>query len=183
MNNKLKPAIIGGVVVGLLSAIPIVNALNVCCCLWAVLGGVLASYLYIKASATPVKPGDGAVLGLLAGVVGALIYIVIGIPISILMGATMTGWLVRMMEGLDPRQAEMFRQQMLASQSIIQHILSGLFSAFLLLIFSTLGGLLGIPIFEKRKGGSDLPPPPQGFGGEPPHFGGEPPPGGYGSQV
>ena len=176
MNNKLKPALIGGVVVGLLSAIPIVNALNVCCCLWAVLGGLLAAYLYIKASPTPVKAGDGAVLGLLAGVVGAFIYVVIGIPINILMGATMMGYFSRMMESIDPRQAEAFREQLAASQTIIQQILSGLFSAFLLLVFATLGGLLGIPIFEKRKGGSDLPPPPQAFGGEPT-------PGGYPPQV
>jgi len=176
MNNKLKPAIIGGIVVGLLSAIPFVNLVNVCCCLWAILGGVLASYLYIKSSPTPVKAGDGAVLGLLAGVVGALIYIVIGIPLGYLMGATMVSLMSRLMESVDPRQAEQMRMQMEASQSIVTHILRGLFSAFLLLIFSTLGGLLGVPIFEKRKGGPDLPPPPQGFGGQPG-------PGNYGSNV
>lgn len=177
MNNKMKPAIIGGIVVGLLSAIPFVNIVNVCCCFWAILGGALASYMYIKASPTPVKPGDGAVLGLLAGVVGALIYIVIGIPLGILMGNTMMSLISGLMGSIDPRQAEMMRAQMQAGQSIISHILRGLFSAFLLLIFSTLGGLLGIPIFEKRKGGPDLPPPPQGFGGN------QPAPGSYGSGV
>lgn len=176
MNNKMKPAIIGGIVVGLLSAIPFVNILNVCCCLWAILGGVLASYLYIKASPTPVKAGDGAVLGLLAGVVGGLIYIVIGIPLGILMGATMMSFMSKLMESVDPRQAEAFRQQAEAGQSIVAHILRGLISAFLLLIFSTIGGLLGVPIFEKRKGGPDLPPPPQGFGGQPP-------PGSYGTNI
>jgi len=174
MNSKLKPAIIGGVVVGLLSAIPFVNLLNICCCLWAILGGVLASYLYIKASPTPVKPGDGALLGVLAGVVGGLIYIIIGIPLSILMGATMVSLISKMMEGVNPQQAEAMREQMAAGQTVVGAILRGLFTAFLLLVFSTLGGLLGVPIFEKRKGGSDLPPPPQGFGGTPA-------PGGYGS--
>jgi len=38
--------------------------------------------------------------------------------------------------------------------------------------FSTIGGLLGITIFEKRKGDAP-PPPPQGFGATP----------GYGSNV
>jgi hypothetical protein len=174
MNNKLKPAIIGGIVVGLLSAIPFVNILNVCCCLWAILGGVLATYLYIKASPTPVKAGEGAMMGVMAGVVGALIYIVIGIPLGILVGATMGGLVSKLMSSVDPQQAEALRQQMEASQSIVSHILRGLFSAFLLLIFSTIGGLLGVPIFEKRKGGPDVPPPPQSFGG---NAG----PGGYGS--
>src|SRR5258705_12699137 len=102
MNNKLKPAIIGGIVVGLLSAILFVNFVNFCCCLWAVLGGALATYLYIKASPTPVKPGEGAVLGLLAGVVGGLIYIVIGIPLGILVSSQMTGLFSHLMESVDP---------------------------------------------------------------------------------
>ena len=167
MNNKLKPAIIGGVVVGLLSAIPFVNLLNICCCLWAIIGGVLASYLYIKASPTPVKPGDGAVLGVLSGVVGALIYIVIGIPLSILVGATMVSLVSRMMESVNPSQAELMRQQMEAGQTIVGAILRGIFTAFLLVVFATIGGLLGVPIFEKRKAAADIPSPPQGFGGGP----------------
>src|SRR6185312_174027 len=176
MNNKLKPAIIGGIVVGLLSSIPFVNILNICCCFWAILGGVRATYMFIKASPTPVKAGDGAVLGLLAGVVGALIYIVVGIPLGIVMGKTMMSLMSGFMESVNPQQAEIMRAQMDAGQSIVSHILRGLVSAFLLLIFSTLGGLLGVPIFEKRKGGPDLPPPPQNFGGQPT-------PGGYGSNI
>ena len=43
MNNKLKPALIGGVVLGILSVIPFVSAANLCCCLWAILGGMLAT--------------------------------------------------------------------------------------------------------------------------------------------
>ncbi len=167
MNNKLKPAIIGGVVVGLLSAIPFVNFVNVCCCLWAILGGALAAHLYIKASPTPVKTGDGAVLGLLAGVVGAVIYIVIGIPLAILVGTTMIALVSRMIENVNPGQAEMMRQQMAAGQTVIGAILRGLFTAFMLIVFSTVGGLLGVAIFEKRKGSADMPPPPQGFGGAP----------------
>jgi len=176
MNNKMKPALIGGIVVGLLSAIPFVNILNLCCCLWAILGGALASYLYIKASPQPVKAADGAVLGLLAGVVGAVIYIIIGIPLGIVMGATMMSMITKFVQNVDPRQAEMMREQMQSGQSIAVQVVRGLFSAFLLLIFSTLGGLLGIPIFEKRKGGPEVPPPPQGFGGGPT-------PGTYGSNV
>ena len=173
MNNKLKPAIVGGVLVGLLSAIPFVNLANICCCLWALLGGALASYLYIKNSPTPASSGDGAILGVLAGVVGAAIYIVIGIPLSILLGATMISFISRMMESANPSQVEMMRQ-MQAGQTIIGAILRGLLTAALLVGFSTIGGLLGVTIFEKRKG-TDVPPPP------PPGFGGGQPGRGYGS--
>ncbi len=163
MNNKLKPAIIGGVVLGLLSVIPFVNWANLCCCLWALLGGALASYLYIKNSPVPATPGDGAILGAMAGLVGAVISVVIGIPVSILTSGLMIGILVRLMESVNPSQAEMMRSQIEAGQSVAGAIVNGLILAVLLVIFSTLGGLIGIPIFEKRKR-NVMPPPPQNFG-------------------
>src|SRR5437868_7820904 len=110
MNNKLKPAIIGGIVVGLLSAIPFVNIVNICCCFWAILGGAIATYLYIKGSPAPVKAGDGAVMGLMSGVVGALIYIVIGIPLGFLVGATMMSLLSGFVESVNPQQADLMRR-------------------------------------------------------------------------
>ncbi len=72
MNDKMKPALIGGAVLGVLSAIPFVNMLNACCCAWALVGGAPATYMYVKRSATPASPGDRAVLGILAGVVGGI---------------------------------------------------------------------------------------------------------------
>jgi len=75
----------------------------------------------------------------------------------------MIGILVRLMESVNPSQAEMMRAQIAAGQSVVGAIVNGLIVAVLLVIFSTLGGLIGIPIFEKRK--RDLmPPPPQNFG-------------------
>lgn len=167
MNNKLKPAIIGGIVLGLLSAIPIVNWANYCCCLWAILGGLIAARVYIKASPTPVGSGEGATVGVLAGVVGALIYIVIGIPLAIVAQTLVMGLLLRLVESANPSQVEMFRE-MQAGQSVLRTILVGFVVAVLTVGFSTVGGLLGIPLFEKRKGTGDMPPPPQGFGGVPP---------------
>ena len=170
MNNKLKPALIGGVVLGLLSVIPFVNFVNFCCCLWAILGGMLASHLYVKGSVTPVSTGDGAIVGALAGVVGGVIALVLGIPISILTSGLMTGFFVSLLEGINPSQAEMMRAQMEAGQTVIGAIVNGLILAVLLVIFSTIGGLIGVSIFEKRKGGS-APPPPQDFGGSPGNYG------------
>jgi hypothetical protein len=162
MNNKLKPAIIGGVVLGLLSIIPIVNLGNICCCLWAILGGVLATYLYVKASPVPASPGDGAILGAMAGAVGGLMAIVLGIPISIVAGGITRAIFLRLMEGFNPSQAEMMRIQMEAGISIVREIVNGIILAVCLVIFSTVGGLLGVPIFEKRKRDT-APPPPQSF--------------------
>ena len=165
MNNKLKPAIIGGIVLGLLSVIPFVNWANLCCCLWALLGGALASYLYIKNSPVPATPGDGAILGAMAGLVGAVISVVIGIPVSILTSGLMIGIVVRLMESVNPSQAEMMRRQIEAGQTVASAIINGIILAVFLVIFSTLGGLIAVPIFEKRKRDLPAPPPPQSFGG------------------
>ena len=161
MNNKLKPALIGGVFIGVLSVIPFVSAANLCCCLWAILGGMLATYLYVKNSPTPASAGDGAVLGVIAGAIGAVVSFVLGVPIALAMGPTMRNLVVSLMQNVDPRQAEMMRQQFEAQgNAIAPLIIQSLIGAALLFVFAILGGLLGVPIFEKRKG---APPPPPIF--------------------
>lgn len=166
MNNKVKSAVIGGVVLGLLSAIPFVNWLNFCCCLWAILGGMLASYLYIKNSAVPASAGDGAILGAMAGAIGVVIFLIVGIPLSIVAGEAMRAMLISIMQNVDPNQAELVERQFAAqagaiSATIIQSLMAGVF----IFVFSVLGGLIGVPIFEKRKAGAMPPPPPSGPGG------------------
>ena len=164
MNNKLKPAIIGGVVLGLLSAIPFVNWVNICCCLWAILGGMLAAKMYVSSSPTPANTGDGAIVGAMAGAVGAVISIVIGIPLSILTSGLVQGIMISFVEGMNPSQAEMMRRQMEAGSTVAGAIVNGIILAVLLIVFATIGGLIGISVFEKRKGGA-VPPPPQNYGG------------------
>ena len=165
MNNKLKPAIIGGVVLGILSVIPLVNILNVCCCLWAIIGGLLATKLFVDSSPVPASAGDGAVVGALAGLVGAVIVLIIGIPVSIATQGMTQAFFLSMIQSLDPAQAEMVRAQMAAGSTVAGAIINGFILAVMLFIFSIIGGLLGIPLFEKRKGGAMPPPPPATPGG------------------
>jgi len=161
MNNKLKPALIGGVLIGVLSVIPFVSAANLCCCLWAIVGGLLATYLYVKNSPTPASAADGAVLGVIAGAVGAVISLILGIPIALAMGPVMRNMIVSLMHNLDPRQAELLRQQFEAQGNALGPlILQSFIGAALLFVFAILGGLLGVPIFEKRKAAPPPPPPP-----------------------
>src|SRR5918997_450759 len=115
MNNKTKAALIGGVVVGLLSAIPFVNT---CCCLWAIVGGALAVYMYVQGTQTPVQTGEGAMLGALAGVVGTVIYLIIGIPLAFMFRSSAMGMLGGMMGSMPPEQQEALRQAMDQSGSL-----------------------------------------------------------------
>ena len=86
MTNKLKPVMIAGGALGLLlvitvlvSAVPFLKLIGCCNCLWPIAGGVVATMLYVKASPTPASILDGAMLGALAGVIGGLIYLIIGL--------------------------------------------------------------------------------------------------------
>ena len=169
MNNKVKPAVIGGVVVGILSVIPFIGALNVCCCLWALLGGILASNLYIKSSPVPVKTGDGAAVGAIAGLIGGVISVVLGIPIDLATGPMIKSLLIDILRKIDPQQAEILRPQIEASgASIASVIITSLVVAALLFVFTIIGGLIGVALFEKRKGPAAPPPPPfpGGYPGE-----------------
>lgn len=160
MDNKFKPALIGGIVTGILSVIPFVSAANLCCCLWAIVGGLIATYLYVKNSPTPATAGDGAVLGAIAGLVGAVISVVIGVPIALVMGPTMRNLFLSILENADPQQAEMMRRQFEAGgDAIAPIIVQSLIGAVLLFVFAIIGGLIGVAIFEKRKGGAPPPPP------------------------
>jgi hypothetical protein len=136
MNNKLKPALLGGLIVGVLSAIPLVQY---CCCIWAIGGGALAAFLYIKSSTVPVRTGDGATVGALAGVIGGIIYLILGLPIAIFFGmAAMEEQLTR--SGVS-----------LPFSGVVLIIVAGIIGAIILAILATLGGVIGVAIFEKRK--------------------------------
>ena len=75
--------------------------------------------------------------------------------------------MVSLIENMDPQQAEMMRRQLEASGDAIAPLLvQGLITSVLLFLFAIIGGLLGVPIFEKRKGGGP-PPPPINVGGAP----------------
>ena len=143
--GKLKPALLGGLITGILSVIPFVST---CCCLWAILGGFLASMIYVRGSAVPVSIGDGAVVGGLSGVVGSVIYVVIQIPIMLIFG------LGQMEDTFNRSGVELpFTGVLLALLIIICVVV-------ILIVSSAIGGLVGVAIFGKRKGNLAPPPPP-----------------------
>jgi hypothetical protein len=155
MNNKLKPALLGGLIVGVLSAIPLIQY---CCCIWGIGGGALAAFLYIKDSSIPVKTGEGAIVGALAGVIGGIIYLILGLPIAIFFG------MAAMEEQLTRTGVQ------LPFSGVILLIVAGIIGAILLALLSTLGGVIGVAIFEKRKGDGSTPPP-ANYGGTPGTYG------------
>jgi hypothetical protein len=157
-TNYVQPALLGGVVLGVLSALPIVSAGNVCCCMWVISGGMVAAYLLQQDLPTPITQGDGALVGLLAGVVGAFVYIVLSIPINILMAPVERMWSQRLLEMAGNMPAELRAMvERLGDRGgepgfavrVVRIVASFLFMLIVGSIFSTLGGLLGAVFFRK----------------------------------
>ena len=86
MNDRLQPAFWGGLFIGVLSALPLVNAGNCCCCLWVICGGALAAYLRQQSSAVQIDAAEGALVGLMAGAIGGVIASILSIPFQLLVG-------------------------------------------------------------------------------------------------
>src|SRR5512145_2899715 len=70
------PAILGGLFIGVLSALPIVQLCN-CCCLWIAGGGALAAYLQQQQQPMTLTRMAGARAGLFAGIIGAFVWFVV----------------------------------------------------------------------------------------------------------
>ena len=177
--SKVVPALVGGIVLGILSSVPFVTWGNICCCLWVLLGGAIAAKMLINRSPVyPVQSGDGALAGLLAGVVGSIVYLFIGVPLGLLVsqaGAPVfLEWVRNMSQDPNAREQidqilRMQEQRGSFGQNVIQALISWIICSIVATGFAALGGLLGVAFFEKRKGG-----PPQGYPPQPPY-----PPSGY----
>jgi hypothetical protein len=150
-----------------LSALPIISAGNACCCLWVVSGGAVAAYLYQQNTTAPMTPGDGALVGLLAGLAGALVRTVVAIPIDLLVAPMEQAMLQRFLEmGTLPPDArdvlERFSRggAMGGAYFLLSRIIGLMFWLCVGGIFSTLGGLIGALIFKKSTppGVIDIPP-------------------------
>ena len=157
-SGFVQPALIGGAVVGVLSALPLISTGNLCCCLWVISGGVVAAYVLQLNQPTPITPGDGALAGLFAGLAGAFIYLVLSIPITMLMAPMQRVMMERIIEsGNMPPEFQAMMGRYTGAYALIFGFLLHLVAGA---IFSTLGGLLGTAIFKKP-----LPPAPPGTGG------------------
>jgi uncharacterized membrane protein YvlD (DUF360 family) len=156
-SGKLQPALYGGLVIGVLSALPIVNAGNCCCCLWVIAGGMLAVYLRQQNTPFAVTSADGALIGLLAGLIGGVVSGLLSIPLHALTAGFQQQMLERLMAS-NPDLPPEVRQGMerWATGAALQTV-GALVNVVVFTVFGMLGGLLGAAVFKRHA-----PPPPQG---------------------
>jgi len=155
---KLQPAIYGGLCIGVLSALPIINIAN-CCCLWVIGGGVLATYLMQQNHPYAIATADGALVGLMAGLIGGIVGTLLSIPIDMVMGPFQKQFIEGLMSSrgaeMDENTRQMIERMNSAAVGAAAIALKLVFSVCVGAVFGMLGGLLGVALFKKK----DLPPP------------------------
>ena len=155
---------------GVLSALPLVNVGNACCCLWVISGGMVAAYVFQQNQQTPMTPGDGALVGLFAGLIGAVVQVVVSLPLDLLVGPMyreLAQRAVEMAGSMPPEMRDLLdrisrRGTPSLAFLVVSKVVSAMVWGFLGAIFSTIGGLLGAVMFKKNlpPGVIDVPPQP-----------------------
>jgi hypothetical protein len=148
---------VGGLVMGVLSALPFVSAANLCCCLWVVGGGLVAAYVLQQNESTAITPADGALVGLLAGLLGAVIQVLVSIPITFVVAPMERALLQRVidMAGTMPEDMRQMVEQYGRGGESIAFTIAARAVAFMFwlcvgAVFSTVGGLIGAAVFRKQ---------------------------------
>jgi hypothetical protein len=152
-----QPALVGGVVMGVLSALPIVSVGNACCCLWVVSGGIIAAYMLQQNQTIPITPGDGALVGLLAGLFGALVQAVLSVPITLVVGPMERELVQRILDmagNIPPDLRDALERYSRGGgrfglMMLVSRMIAFMFWVCVGAVFSTLGGLLGAAMFRK----------------------------------
>ena len=155
MNERLQPALWGGLFIGVLSALPLVNIGNCCCCLWVLVGGALAVYLRQQNTPFQLDAAEGAIMGLMAGLFGAVIGSIVAIPFQMMSGPMQQQMMERILSDNPEITPEMRAWIERFSVTSGLWIVSLLVSLVVYAVFGLLGGLLGVAIFKRN-----LPPPP-----------------------
>lgn len=161
--DLLKPTLISGAVFGTAAAIPFLNLVNVCCCALVWGCGLFAAYLYSNASRTAgvaFRPGNGAMVGLVAGAFYAVVTTVVSSVMTLLFGERLAALFAGVVENMPEAPSWLMdaMDQVVAEAgkvSVVSFLLGLLLNVLVGAVFATLGGLLGGAVFKVEP-----PPPP-----------------------
>jgi hypothetical protein len=135
---------------GVLSALPLISVGNLCCCLWVISGGVAAAYVLQQGQPQPITPADGAFVGFLSGLAGAVVYLVISLPVEVVVGPMEREMMRRFIEGMSG--VENFRDYANRADLVgtpLRVFLGFVMMLFVGAVFSTVGGVIGSLLFKK----------------------------------
>jgi hypothetical protein len=151
--NRYQPALLGGLLIGVLSSLPVVKAGNACCCLWVIVGGLMTVYLQQQQTPEPVETGEAVLGGLIAGLIGAVLMSVATLVEYHFIGAVVQDQFDQVRSTLEsnpdvPPAVRDMVLNLMTGRGIVALTLG--FSLPMYAIFGMLGSLLGLAIFRKK---------------------------------
>jgi len=152
----VQPALTGGMFLGFLSSIPFIQAGNLFCCMWVLLGGGVAAVLLTKQRPSGIKYGDGAFVGVLSGTFGAVVGTIVQMSFRAMAA--------RFFESQQQEVEQLLQQYGIQGplRDWMLRLASGEISAVTLLftffsnlvtfsLFAMIGGILTVAILNRRK--------------------------------
>ncbi len=159
------PALYGGIIMGVISAVPGLSLLNCFCCAGIMLGGFLAVFFYKKdltAGMPLLSSADGVKLGALAGVFGAIVSIVLSRLVTAVLGGVDEKMVKDLFDSmgltdqLPPGTMEQIEEGMGAGMGFFQIVVTFVIDP----LFGLIGGLIGYSVFKEKQVVPTVPPPP-----------------------
>ena len=153
----IRPALAGGTALAALSSIPVVNVGNCLCCMWVLGGGGLAAYMLSQQQpGRRLTYGDGAFVGVLSGLFGAIVYTILSIPIKIITAPLLRSQqeqleqMLRNMPELEEWMRDLLMRTLSAEVSIATVLFTFISNLIMYALFAMIGGIVMVAILQKR---------------------------------
>ena len=152
----IQPALAGGMFLGFMSSLPFLSLGNCICCMWVLLGGGIAAVLLQRQRSSGLTYGDGAFVGVLSGLFGAVIGTAIQVPVQII-AARLIGsqqqqfeeWIRQL--GLEGPMRD-WALRIASGEISLATVLFTFFSNLLMWsLFAMIGGILAVAILNKQR--------------------------------
>jgi hypothetical protein len=160
--NKFTPVIISTAIISFVSLFPFLNLLNLLCCAGIIIGVFAGSAYYnnkLKQFGEVIQYKDGAAIGLLSGLVSALIIVAISTLLTILVNQNPVPDIYKLIDsqGLTlPKEVEDFLHKISEEYrkqgfSITLTLITLVTDIIVYPLFGVIGGLLSVSILSRRK--------------------------------
>lgn len=160
--SKFTPVIISSFVMVFLSLFPVLNLVNLLCCAGIIIGGASGTWYYarqLEKAGQYIQNKDGIMIGLLAGIISAIIYVIFSTTIIMLTKQNPVEMVYKLTEqygyNFPPESEKILRtvneeysRNGFSTIMIGVELLSRIVSHC---IFGPIGGLLVASIFNKRR--------------------------------
>ena len=152
----MKPAIAGGFLLGALSSLPLISLGNALCCLWIQGGGGYAAWLLNKQRPGGLRLGDGALVGVLSGLVGTAVWAAVSIPVQALFftpeaAAEMRQFMEQLSGSLPPDFAASMAPYLEPGFNLSRLLLGVITFSILGGLFSMIGGILTVGMLNQKR--------------------------------